>query len=276
MSTTPTGSRRRGRSRERATKRSRSLPRTAQVFKLLPRTLSYAPAVARSPRSPRSRSQRRARSASRSRSRSRSRNRRRTRAGKPPVFEKIQGVYFVRALQEARIAFRHPVTINRARATQKNGKMSYPLLFPRSLVEGCRRAWVSHPRPVRYAFRGYKSERRSWVSEYQRPEFERSDIFFTNKGRTLATQSDPFVYDWAYYRSLASATFALCPPGEHDWTYRFFEAVMCGAIPVVNSNCIHECMRGFRVYAHDAPDTHKPSASMVAHNIRLFLAKHTL
>ena len=44
-------------------------------------------------------------------------------------------------------------------------------------------------------------------------------------------------WDESYFRLLASSKFVLCPDGQFVWTYRFFEAAMCGAIPIIQNEC---------------------------------------
>jgi hypothetical protein len=47
------------------------------------------------------------------------------------------------------------------------------------------------------------------------------------------------MWDDGYFRRLATAEVALCPDGDHVWTYRFFEAALCGAIPLVENVSAH-------------------------------------
>jgi len=70
-------------------------------------------------------------------------------------------------------------------------------------------------------------------------------IIFSNEGRVFPRKA----WNTDYYDWLLESEFVLCPEGDftHDgikWTYRFFEAVMCGAIPVVQEPC--EAYEGFR------------------------------
>lgn len=51
----------------------------------------------------------------------------------------------------------------------------------------------------------------------------------STRGRSFPTKG----WDEEYYASLRRTAFALCPAGDWDWTYRFFEAALCGAIPAV-------------------------------------------
>ena len=36
-----------------------------------------------------------------------------------------------------------------------------------------------------------------------------------------------------YWDMMQRAKYVLCPDGDFVWTYRFFEAVACGAIPII-------------------------------------------
>lgn len=44
-------------------------------------------------------------------------------------------------------------------------------------------------------------------------------------------------FDVEYYESMLNSKFVLCPDGDFIWTYRFFEAIICGAIPIVENEC---------------------------------------
>jgi Exostosin family len=71
----------------------------------------------------------------------------------------------------------------------------------------------------------------SWMGRYA----DRSD---STRIISDSTKRDYFkttgLYDYeGYYDQLQSTRFALCPDGDFPWTYRFLEAIMCGAIPVV-------------------------------------------
>jgi hypothetical protein len=56
-------------------------------------------------------------------------------------------------------------------------------------------------------------------------------------------------WDDVYYQTLANSSFVLCPNGRFVWTYRFFEATLCGAIPIVQTTC--ELYEGFRYFTMD-------------------------
>ena len=55
------------------------------------------------------------------------------------------------------------------------------------------------------------------------------EVWSSRRGRSYPGKA----WDDDYFRLLGRSRFVLCPPGDFVWTYRFFEAVLCGAIPVV-------------------------------------------
>jgi len=53
-------------------------------------------------------------------------------------------------------------------------------------------------------------------------------INFTKRGRQKT-----FKYlDENYYKEMANYKYIFCPPGDFIWTYRFFEAIQLGCIPI--------------------------------------------
>jgi hypothetical protein len=65
-------------------------------------------------------------------------------------------------------------------------------------------------------------------------------IASNNRGRDFPLKA----WDDEYFRTMARAKFVLCPHGDYAWTYRFFEATMCGAIPLVEERCaLYESFR---------------------------------
>jgi hypothetical protein len=82
-------------------------------------------------------------------------------------------------------------------------------------------------------------------------------------------------WDPSYFRLLASSKFVLCPDGRYVWTYRFFEAVMCGAIPIVQNEC--PLYDGYRYYTmDDALEEMEWTASDARHNQNLCRERMTI
>ena len=55
--------------------------------------------------------------------------------------------------------------------------------------------------------------------------------------------------DEEYFRTMAKARFVLCPNGDFVWTYRFFEAIIFKAIPIIEDYC--ELYSGYNYYMKD-------------------------
>jgi hypothetical protein len=97
--------------------------------------------------------------------------------------------------------------------------------------------------------------RRSWIIPYIRENFgERSYLQFTDVAtksgyETLGAfdhtlSAEGFVpkevpvaqrnrFDANYFKIMCSSEFALCPGGDENWSMRFYEALMCKAIPIL-------------------------------------------
>lgn len=154
------------------------------------------------------------------------------------------------------------------------GSLSRSLVFPSVIPRHCRSMWLRE-RHFRYSFQGLITEKRkplieNWVrnnisSRCKLPDTKsrlyrlRKDflskigIDYTikkNIGDLLLWSSDrgrrfPIkAWDEDYFRVLSNSQYVLCPSGDYIWSYRFFEAIMCGAIPIVEKPC--KAYEGFR------------------------------
>ena len=86
------------------------------------------------------------------------------------------------------------------------------------------------------------------------------------------------VFDEAYYQVMCRSRFALCPAGDRRWSMRFYEALMCRAIPILESRWHHrslrEALRSYKVYTPRDELVYRPD--WAEHNYALFLKHHTL
>lgn len=183
------------------------------------------------------------------------------------------------------------------------GSIERPLIFPQGVFDRCRGLWRPE-RQYRYGFAGLMSDdRRDVLTRWMGKWFpgaspvippaaeprdgilrriarritgatagERRD--FLPEAETVVWQSfrgrnfPGKAWDDHYFRLLGDLEFALCPNGNSVWTYRFFEAVMCGAIPIVEEGCpVYE---GFRYLRMDEPETSRRWEEAIAvHNFEL-------
>ncbi|MEX2566456.1 MAG: hypothetical protein WD431_10980 [Cyclobacteriaceae bacterium] len=172
------------------------------------------------------------------------------------------------------------------------GELSRPLILPHAMLAYCRKMW-QEKRKYKYAFIGKITKaRKIWMQSFLTSKvkgfmglsgkvFIDYRIFailskvFTNFDRLLMTDSrrgrefPGKAWDDAYFRIQAQAEFIICPSGDVGcpWTYRFFEAMLCGAIPIVQS--VSPCYEPFKFYTADQkPEEFIYDQQMVEHNFR--------
>ena len=140
------------------------------------------------------------------------------------------------------------------------GDLRRPLVFPRAILDHCRTLWPA-VRAHRCTFAGLLTDARravleGWigreagqarlpsasgllgrlrrrVEQWRGADRPRQigglTVWSSERGRRFPTKA----WDADYHELLAASQFVLCPRGDFTWTYRFFEACLCGAIPVV-------------------------------------------
>lgn len=142
------------------------------------------------------------------------------------------------------------VTLSHAEPETRIGEIKRPLIFPAGIVQRCRNLWPNE-RTLRFSFRGLLTPERRTVLEnwmistignraatpnWNAPIYDETlklEVQVSEIGRHFPEK----VWDDSYYRSLAASKFVLCPSGDCTWSYRFFESVLCGAIPIAEQPC---------------------------------------
>lgn len=87
-------------------------------------------------------------------------------------------------------------------------------------------------------------------------------------------------FDKNYYNKISQSKFCLCPAGEAMYSMRFYEAIMCKSIPIVNT--IDETFRSKAEskldykYYFTSSDKFIYKKEWADHNYELFLKYHTL
>jgi len=160
------------------------------------------------------------------------------------------------------------------------GAIERPLIMPQAIFDHCRERWREQ-RDVDVSFAGILTEtRRAALNDWlrlsgleqlampARPSFLRRALrrlaraagvsladyvgtanvkfYLSDQGRLFPRKS----WNADYYGLLLRSKFVLCPSGDFKnngvaWTYRFFEAALCGAIPVIEESC--PAYDGYRV-----------------------------
>ena len=86
-------------------------------------------------------------------------------------------------------------------------------------------------------------------------------------------------FDENYFKTMKKSKFTLCPAGDRNYSMRFYEALMCKSIPIVNS--INETFRSKAESKLDykyflTTDVLEYREDWVEHNYSIFLKYHTL
>lgn len=85
-------------------------------------------------------------------------------------------------------------------------------------------------------------------------------------------------FDFKYYENMSNSKFVLCPPGDQKWSMRFYEAILCGAIPVVFEKDFfrthEESQIGYKYY--HCNDNLIYDEEIVRHNLKEFKKHHLL
>lgn len=135
----------------------------------------------------------------------------------------------------------------------------YTLVFPKFLFE------TNTPlRTIDKLFIGNVTESRMRFLS----GFKDAVIEYSTRGRGDKTK----FFDAAYFDRMARAKFALCPNGDFVWTYRFFEACIMGAIPVIEESC--DIYNGYRFYV--AGEEYEYRDDWAAYNREKVLSDMTL
>ncbi|MBU0946198.1 MAG: glycosyltransferase family 47 protein [Proteobacteria bacterium] len=178
-------------------------------------------------------------------------------------------------------------------------------LYPRRFYKTI--AGFDHTKKTDYCFiGGFKTDQRTennrkWILGFIEKYFtEMSYLQFTDKITKsnyvikgcfdYTLKNDGFVpkehpvkernkFDEKYFKQMAKSKFTLCPAGDSFWSMRFYEALMCRSIPIVNS--VNETFRSkeesgldYRYYL--TTDNILFREDWVEHNYRIFLKNHTL
>lgn len=126
------------------------------------------------------------------------------------------------------------------------GERRMPLLFPMEMVNRCEDLW-QQKRVIDYLFVGKMERQRGaelakWKEQLKDADSLKILIEDSHKGRKLPYSA----WDARYFTLMGKTRFVLCPDGAFRWTYRFFEAILCGAIPVIQRYT--DCYEGFHFH----------------------------
>lgn len=139
-----------------------------------------------------------------------------------------------------------------------NGRC-YGIILPRSLIEYCKSLW--NKRTGRFYFKGVITKKREWIRQYE-------NVYASNRGRDKTLK---YSLDKEYYASLGKSEFALSPTGDCNWSYRMFEGIACGAIPVLGDNDVDVFAQDYKYFRHS--DNKEYNIEYANHNYEMLLKK---
>ena len=124
----------------------------------------------------------------------------------------------------------------------------------------------------------YYTERCRWRSRRSpeaQPYCNKSHYVFQNKYKRLTND-----YDENYFQIMRQSKFALCPGGGGLWSFRFFEAMLCGAFPIIRVHAERGAAKDARYlltskYYEQRDKLADPSPLDIKHNYRIFLEQFT-
>lgn len=174
----------------------------------------------------------------------------------------LQEFFFREALREIGI-LDGKVEIDHMNGTcWHEGVGKVPIIFPEGRISTVRE--FSRRKTQDYIFRGVISSGREWLEEY--PNVRESKY-----GRNPKTK---YELDIDYFEGLSASRFGLAPVGGCPWSYRFFEAIMCDAVPIIGQ-ADHDIFASHFHFQRDGEEHHY-SYEHCQKNYQVFVEKHTL
>ncbi|SES69039.1 exostosin domain-containing protein [Thalassotalea agarivorans] len=223
------------------------------------------------------------------------------------IFEETMGINFNQPTAES-VDVAHLMSINHKDPKTSFGDIERTLIFPLAITNHCKTLW-KEKRKNKYSFQGLVTDKRKkllehWISNnitkhifsFDAPpsiKEKLTKIFFpvavpkegnidvrkigklllwsSDRGRNFPIKS----WDNEYFKVLANSKFVLCPSGDYVWSYRFFESILCGAIPVIEEYC--EAYNGFRFqYMSEKASNLKWSKEDAEYNFNLCVERLTI
>ena len=165
---------------------------------------------------------------------------------------------------------------------------------------------MERPKVVNFCFIGGRnanesqSRSRRWVAKFVKEHFDRnSHLQYTDEKEDyipigeydyscskvgfitrIKTEENCNFFDTEFFDIMTKSMFCLCPAGDHPYSMRFYEAIMCKAIPIVNEKwetwrSEEESKLDYKYYlTSQAPFIY--NKEWVNHNYDLFIKYHTL
>ncbi|MFI8378752.1 hypothetical protein [Leeuwenhoekiella sp. NPDC079379] len=191
------------------------------------------------------------------------------------------------------------ITVNHSKPLTKIGELERPLIFANSLTNFLKNSWPE-AKNLKFSFVGLFTKERKiallkWIKNFDNSIFypfylnyrpvtkavnlqlnftKKKSLFYisaSKRGREFPSKS----FDLNYFNILLRSKFVLCPSGDFVWTYRFYESVLCGAIPVIEKYC--EAYEGYIFrYFNDDTNSFQWSEEIALYNYKLCVSQITV
>ena len=169
---------------------------------------------------------------------------------------------------------------------------------------------LNHSNKYDYCFIGSINscrERREWVIQFAKTHFTKDSIFINTDNNSnwellgeydLSKNNNLFFcpkeqQDYLskhvqyrevhenipYFEAMCQSKYCLCPAGDSPWSFRFYEVLMCGSIPIVESwhhtyRTIEESKIKYNYVLHDHITRHVFDTNIIDHNTEIFETHH--
>jgi hypothetical protein len=174
---------------------------------------------------------------------------------------------FCKEDKETAIVEKLQIEIDHMKGVNYINTLQHPLTFPLYIKNHIAR--LDKTKSLDYNFIGTVTEHRNWITKYTG---HNTIIKNSNNGRNPAIK---YNIDEEYYDILSKSKFTLTPTGECPWSYRFFEAIMCFSIPILEQNSQDIFMKDYFFYYDN--DTHMYLEEKAQANYNTFIkSKHFL
>jgi pyruvyltransferase len=178
--------------------------------------------------------------------------------------EMLQEFYAKKFIEETMEKKYQNLSINHILGTTTINNQIYGLIFPPSMISMI--SGLSKEKRYEYYFKGLITDSRKWVYDFQTPS---SFIQTSTYGRD---PSKKYAYDMDYYTNMSLSKFVICPIGGCPWSYRFFEAIMCFAIPIMEKDTTDKYCKDYTYF--EVGDTYIYSHDVALKNYTIFLEKN--
>lgn len=180
----------------------------------------------------------------------------------------LQEYFFKHALKEANINIKEPYLIDHKLGNNINEGKRYPIIFPIERVNKINHIKSKTKKIYNYHFKGLLTDKKNWVLDFKN---KKSLIHFNDYSRDKKLK---YEFDRAYFLGMCRSNFTLCPTDVYPWSYRFFEAIMCDSIPILDDDELDIFSHQFKFYRKS--EEHIYNKEWVLHNTNVFLNTHTL